>query len=352
MLRKILALIICCIFSGTAFADDSPFFSSLLTTVQQKHLTPIDIEEFTVSGLKGFFSSYKDLTFSNGSDMVYVYLNNRQFTMLRKPSDSKDIDAWATIAASISKKIAKLFNQNSSLIAENIAFFSVKSLQDHSRYHFSSENNSPTQYDTYYNMLDGEILYLKIFDFNNDNSTAVSTAIEQFPDCKGIILDLRGNQGGPINEAIAIAKLFVDDGIILSTKAKTIDSEKYYISDTKSAISIPLAILIDQNTASSAEILAAALKEQAQAVLIGSTSFGKSSYQETYVFENGGKLSLTVGEFYTPSGKNIDRKGLSPDYCIINDIPYKTENCPRQSRENRLFDIDFAVKLLLSEISS
>lgn len=346
MRNKIFALIIFCFFSTGVLADDSAFFSSVLTTVQQKHLTSINIEDFTISGLKGFFSSYKDLTFSNGSDMVYLYHQNQQIAMLRKPENSQDINAWADITAAISKKLAKLFNQNSSLITEYIVFFSVQSLQDHSRYHFSSENTASPQDDTYYNMLDEQILYLKFSNFNSDNSTAIRTAIEKYPDNKGIIIDLRGNQGGPINEAITIAKLFIDEGIILSTKGKTFGSEKYYISDTKSAISKPLAILIDQNTASSAEILAAALKEQAQAILIGTTSFGKGSYQETYMFENGGKLTLTVGEYFTPSGKNIDQKGLSPDYCIINDQLFEQSPCPKQNRENQLFDIEFAVEKL------
>ena len=346
MLSRILALIIFCLISSNTLADDSSFYSSLLTTVQQKHLTPVNLEEFTVSGLKGFFSQYKNLTFSNGSDMVYIYLQNQQIAMLRKPENSQDIDAWADIAAKISQKISKLNKQKSSFITEQIAFFSVQSLQDHSRYIFSNETNSLPPSDIYYNLLDEKILYIKISNFNDDNASALRAALKKHSGIEGIIIDLRGNQGGQINDAISIAKLFIDDGIILSTKGKNFDSEKYYVSDTKSAISKPLAILIDGSTASSAEILAAALKEQAQAVLIGTTSFGKGSYQETYIFENGGKLTLTVGEFYTPSGKNIDHKGLSPDYCIINNQLFAQSPCPKQNRENQLFDIEFALKKL------
>ena len=194
--------------------------------------------------------------------------------------------------------------------------------------------------------MEEDILYIKMTDFNHDNEKSIRTALNKYPQSKGIILDLRGNQGGQINEAIVIAKIFIDDGIILSTKGKTFDSEKYYVSETKDAISLPLAVLIDQNTASSAEILAAALKEQSQAVLIGSTSFGKGNYQETYLFENGGKLALTVGEYYTPSGKNIDQKGLTPDYCIINDQLASQSSCPKQNREDQIFDIDFAIQTL------
>ncbi|MBP5399041.1 MAG: hypothetical protein J6Y53_01305 [Alphaproteobacteria bacterium] len=346
MFVKLLAFIIFCLCSGNALADETSFFSSLYTTVKTKHLTSINIEDLALSGFKKISEINPSLKFSNGSDMVYIYAQNKQIAMLRKPTDSQDIKSWAEIASTISEKLGKITHKNPSLIAEKIAFDSVQSLQDHSRYHFSYENNSTSQNETYYNLLEEDILYIKMTDFNHDNEQSIRTALNKYPQSKGIILDLRGNQGGQINEAISIAKIFIDDGIILSTKGKTFDSEKYYVSETKDAISLPLAVLIDQNTASSAEILAAALKEQSQAVLIGSTSFGKGNYQETYLFENGGKLALTVGEYYTPSGKSIDRKGLSPDYCIINDIPYKTENCPRQLRENQPFDIEFAIDKL------
>ncbi len=352
MFAKIFAFIIFCLCSGSALADETSFFSSLFTTVKKEHLTAINIENFATSGLKKISEINPALKFSNGSDMVYLYAQNRQIAMLRKPLDSQDIKSWAKISSDISEKIGKITHQNPALIAEKIAFDSVQSLQDHSRYHFSYENTDIPQDDTYYNMLEEKILYIKTTDFNHENAPTIRTALKKYPDAEGIILDLRSNQGGQINEAIAIAKIFIDEGIILSTKGKTFDSEKYYVSDEKSAISLPLAVLIDQNTASSAEILAAALKEQAQAVLIGSTSFGKGSYQKTYLFENGGKLALTVGEYFTPSGKSIDHKGLAPDYCLINNQQFTQSPCPRQNRDNQIFDIDFAVKILTSQISS
>ena len=351
---KIFCLLFAFLFSFSAQADETPFFASVFTTVYNKHITPIELEDFVVSGLKKISKIDKNFTFSNGSDMVYLYHRGKIIAMSRKPQDKNDINAWAGIANSILKKAknySKIIARSTSFAAERIVSYSVAALRDHSIYHFSNEPAEPAENTIFAGLTDEDILYIRINNFNSGTAETINEKYQK-TNAQSIILDLRGNPGGQISEAITVAKLFIDDGIILSTRSRSQDNEKYYISDKKPIINLPLAVIIDRNTASSAEILAAALHEQAQAVLIGTSTFGKGSYQETYIFENGGKLSLTVGEFYTPSGKNIDRKGLSPDYCIINDIPYKTENCPRQPRENRLFDIDFAVKLLLSEISS
>jgi len=83
-------------------------------------------------------------------------------------------------------------------------------------------------------------------------------------------------------------------------------------------------------------VLAAALKEQAQAALVGTLSYGKGTVQEIYLFDNGGRLALTTGQFFTPSGSQIEKIGLFPDFCIVNDKLVNTLPCPQQNGRESL----------------
>lgn len=152
-----------------------------------------------------------------------------------------------------------------------------------------------------------------------------------------------------------MAGIFIDGGIIASVKGRDNGAVKYYNADEETGFNLPVVILIDGNTASSAEVVAAALSEQVQAKLVGTNSFGKGSIQEMYSFENGGKLALTTAHFYTPSGQKIDKIGLIPDYCTFNaddNVPidrasaFTNLRANGKSRERNEADIELAVSIL------
>ena len=350
MLKNIIYTFFLIVFSFPAFASNKALVTTVYTTIADKHLTPVDISVLAVEGLKGINGIDKNLTFADGKEMVYLYYNRQMAGLWHKPKAPDDIAAWAQITEKVIDKAAKVSKkaaaQNEKLV-ERIFSAATNTLNDHSKYHFSDELEEDTAKENLISAkIDGSILYIKIKGFSSNTAAFIKNTISRYQRTAGLIIDLRGNSGGQLNSAIDVAKLFIDDGIIAATKNKDKDSTKYYVSEQKKSFNLPLIVLIDQTTASSAEMLAAALKEQAQAQLVGSLSYGKGTIQDMYVFANGGRLALTTGQFFTPSGSQIEKIGLFPDYCIINDRLITTPPCPQQKRENKIYDINFAEHIL------
>jgi carboxyl-terminal processing protease len=136
---------------------------------------------------------------------------------------------------------------------------------------------------------------------------------------QALILDLRGNGGGLLQEAVNVASIFIPDGTIVSTDGRTQPRQVYVAKGDPLAPHIPLVVLVNGDTASSAEIVTAALQDRGRAKVVGTHTYGKGVYQEIQSLSNGGALEITVGEFFTPSGRNLggggDRRGagVSPN---------------------------------------
>jgi carboxyl-terminal processing protease len=130
---------------------------------------------------------------------------------------------------------------------------------------------------------------------------------------QGLVLDLRSNGGGLLQEAVLAAGVFLPEGTVVVTTRSRTQGDSVYEAPGGRLPSIPTAVLIDRNTASAAEILTAALAEEAGAVVVGARSFGKGVFQQEIDLSNGGALKLTVGEYYTPDGKNLAGSGIRPD---------------------------------------
>lgn len=352
MFKKALLILYILLCAAPAAADERALIATVYTTVADKHLTPVDIAEMAVTALKSLNETDKNLTFADGKEMVYLYYRRQTAGLWHKPENA-DIAGWAKITADVLEKAAKVSPKAAAekeRLAENVFRAAAASLKDHSQYHFSDELEPEPNETPFSVKADGRFLYVKIKGFSADTAALVQNALARHPQTAAVILDLRGNPGGQLNAAIEVAKLFIDDGIIVATKGRDKDSAKYYVSEQKSAFNLPLAVLIDQTTASSAEVLAAALKEQAQAALVGTLSYGKGTVQEIYLFDNGGRLALTTGQFFTPSGSRIEKIGLFPDFCIVNDKLVNTLPCPQQKREGKPFDVNFAKQMLAGQM--
>ncbi len=135
----------------------------------------------------------------------------------------------------------------------------------------------------------------------------------------GIILDLRKNRGGILEQAVGVANLFIDSGIIISTSGRHSAAEQRFIATASDKyINHPLIVLIDQTSASAAEIVAAALQDRGKALIIGSRSYGKGSVQRVRDLPNKGALNLTWAKVYAPSGYPLSRFGVFPTICSVN----------------------------------
>lgn len=130
---------------------------------------------------------------------------------------------------------------------------------------------------------------------------------------RGLVLDLRGNGGGLLDEAVLAASVFLPEGEVVVTTRSRREGRAVYRAAGGNLRALPTVVLIDRNTASAAEILAAALADRAGAEIVGTRSFGKGVFQQEVDLSNGGALKLTVGEYFTPDGANLAGAGIKPD---------------------------------------
>ena len=161
---------------------------------------------------------------------------------------------------------------------------------------------------------DGEIGYIRLMRFEDDTTRQLDEALGTFDlqNLTGLILDLRSNAGGLMNEAISVANRFVDEGVVLITQDRLSNQRKYYARGNNIP-NFPVAILINRGTASASEIAAGAIRDNNMGILIGQKSFGKGVFQQLIEFNDGSALKITTGEYYTPSGSVVNGVGLTPD---------------------------------------
>jgi carboxyl-terminal processing protease len=127
---------------------------------------------------------------------------------------------------------------------------------------------------------------------------------------RGLILDLRENGGGLLNEAVNVASAFIPDGTIVSTDGRAQPRQVYMAKGNALAPRMPMVVLVDQGTASAAEIVTGALQDRGRAKVVGTRTYGKGVFQEIEPLSNGGALDFTVGEYFTPSGRNLGGGGV------------------------------------------
>ena len=155
------------------------------------------------------------------------------------------------------------------------------------------------------------VAFIQINSFSRGTSDELLKSLSKLKYSSGVILDLRNNPGGLLEEALRVSQLFISNGIIVSYQVN--GEEKLFKAKNTKPISAPVVVMINRNTASSAEIVASAFQDRNRGVIIGERSYGKGSVQEFVTLEDGSKLELTVARFVTPSGKIIDEVGVSPD---------------------------------------
>ncbi|MFD3265257.1 S41 family peptidase [Phenylobacterium ferrooxidans] len=168
--------------------------------------------------------------------------------------------------------------------------------------------------------LEGDYGYLRVSAFNEKTTDEAEAAIVDLraknPKMKGLILDLRNNPGGLLDQAVGISDLFLDGGEIVSQRGRDPrDVERYNARAGDVTGGLPVVVLINSGSASAAEIVAGALQDRKRAELVGLTSFGKGSVQTVIPLRGGvdGALKLTTARYYTPAGRSIQKTGIQPD---------------------------------------
>lgn len=164
--------------------------------------------------------------------------------------------------------------------------------------------------------------YIRVGVFQEETSEQVDKALRHYESenegkLNGVVLDLRSNPGGLLDQAVRIADLFLDSGIIVSTVGRDrARQEVEYATKRQTHPYMPLVVLVNEASASASEIVAGALQDHNRALIVGMPTFGKGSVQSIIPLPNGAGLKMTVARYYTPSGRSIQAKGITPDVTI------------------------------------
>lgn len=167
----------------------------------------------------------------------------------------------------------------------------------------------------------GDIAHISITSFTEQTHSELSSALRQLlsPDLRGIVLDLRNNGGGLVTSAVDVASQFVNEGVIVYALDNRGSRKDWTVKSGGLALSIPLAVIVNEYTASASEIVAGALQDHQRAPIIGVRTFGKGSMQQVFELSNGGSLHVTFAHWFTPAGHQIQGQGITPD--IIVEVP-------------------------------
>jgi carboxyl-terminal processing protease len=166
---------------------------------------------------------------------------------------------------------------------------------------------------------EGDVGYVRVTTFNEQTERSVNQAIEELraelgDGIKGVVLDLRNNPGGLLEQAVAVADVFLDRGEIVSTRGRRSDSiQRFNARKGDLTEGMPMVVLINGGSASASEIVAGALRDHGRAIVMGTTSFGKGSVQTIMPVPGHGAIRLTTARYYTPSGTSIQATGIVPD---------------------------------------
>lgn len=167
----------------------------------------------------------------------------------------------------------------------------------------------------YTRTIDNDILYIRVTSFDKKVSTDVKTAIKKHAaKTKGIILDLRNNPGGLLDQAVELTDLFVDEGVIVSQKGRNKSDDVSYSATKKATVTtVPLVVMVNEGSASASEIVSGAIQDLKRGIIVGTKTFGKGSVQVVMPITDAEAIKLTIARYYLPSGRTIQAVGVAPD---------------------------------------
>jgi hypothetical protein len=318
---------------ASSFKEIDNIFSSLQTDYDGK----ADFKELSLLAGQTLSQFDSALRLYHSDSKAFLYENNHLIGLFELPKNGDSLQ-WSTFLADIlqtgsthSSKILLKEKDIERAILQKI----TNQLDEYSR----TEGLDAFQSDIV-SYTESNVLYVRLKSFSDNSAKKVQEIISHSVPVKGMVLDLRGNHGGKVDEAIKTAGMFLDNTLIAYSQDK--DKNRHYYTSAKGDIlkDKPLVLLINEETASSAEIVAAALAEQSRATIIGTKSYGKNSIQRQYALEDQ-NLFITTAHFYTPSGRYIEKEGILPQICTgIN------KSCLISDRQQVNKDITMAIDFI------
>ena len=313
------------------------FFSSVYNNILIFHRDQPDIPVFMLAGLNGLANIDNTIHHELSNNEISIYFN-QSIKRTVQLSEKKDASSFAELTTDLILQLQEesnnLKDKTSNAIYSVFLDHAILTLDEYTRYLPPSDLQTKGTYQSIQKQtklnnsnelsVRENIRVIKISSFVSGTSELIKKQIQAIKDNeknpnKGIIIDLRNNRGGRLDEAVAAANLFITEGTILKTQGRNPDANQHYIATPDSTDqNIPLVILINNITASAAEVLAAAINDHDKGLLLGTHSYGKGSVQRVRYLPNKGKLNITWKELFTPQGFSFTKFAVSPKLCTAN----------------------------------
>lgn len=354
MKKIFLALLLCIISYSGVSADDATYqglsnFTRVLDLVERNYVEEVDSQELTNSAIDGMLKTldpysaylsperYRELEIGTSGEFggvgMEVSVENGVITVIApiegtpaekagiKPKDQIiEIDGQPTQGMVVQEAVKLLRGPRGSSVNVTIKREGEKEPRVITlvRDKILVKSVKPR-------LLDGGIGYIRVTQFQDNTSQELTEALQELTaqngrELSGVILDLRNNPGGLLAEAIDVVDEFIDKGLIVSVKGRSLDqSREYYATKNGDFREFPIVVLVNEGSASASEVVAEALQDSNRAVILGSKTFGKGSVQTIIKLEDGSGLKLTTAKFYAPSGRSINEIGVTPDIAVVNE---------------------------------
>lgn len=220
------------------------------------------------------------------------------------------VDGWPTSGDSVGEVVQRLRGADATDVT-------VMVRRDSTETSYTLTRSVVTTADVVVDRLEGGVTRIAVRSFTRGVGRDVRKALAQDPTAfaSGVVLDLRGNAGGLLDEGVEVASAFLDGGPVVSYEQR--DAPDRVLDAVGSGnTTTPVVVLVDGGTASAAEVVAAALQDRSRAVVVGSRTFGKGSVQEPIQLPDGSAIEITIGRYLTPTGRVIDGRGIEPDVLV------------------------------------
>ena len=364
----------CLLYGGRVYAvDNTQLLEAALRTVHDEFLAPVSYDIYSSWAVQGLNQYDKNLQIVDDESRITLYYNSQVFRSYLKPQGKKSENpkAWARFMLKVldaAKEISPAVKQKDFEAPDKMLQFATQNLDPYSKYISvlapeKKQDLRPVS-DFGVNLTTDDILYIKLTDITKFTPHNFEAAFAQYANqAKALIIDLRGCHGGALQGAIDVADLFLPNGIITSTQGRKDDSVVFYEAHPDVLFAgKPIVVLVDGETASSAEILAAALQEQGAALIMGTGTLGKGSVQNVVNLPDNNKMILTNAYAFTPAGNPIHQNGVKPDVCLyrvkdnakFDDVLNQNTNvekCLSEKRDDRRIDYALAIELLKSRLN-
>ena len=349
-MRIVLVLISLCFFIKPAFSADKALYNEVYREIPSLYITPIDVDFIGLKVLQSLKNVDKNLTVANDVRRVSLYHKSKLKKSYLKPLNKNDVEAWSELTSKVvddALNVSTVAQKKEFEINDIILSSALPMIDKYSKYYTDIDftNKRIKHKRTFASKMIGDILYINTKAVNPVFSSNIQKSIDNNLSAKAMIIDLRGNSGGSLGEAIKAADIFLDGGIIVAVLGKKGGENIFY--QAKEDVSFkgkPIVALVDAGTASSAEVFVTALQEQGRAVVMGTITTGKATVQEVKALSNDAYIAITSAYFTTPSGKNINSIGVLPDICLnlVHGVGYS--DCAVGKYSKNVSDIDEAIK--------